>query len=244
MSLCNDVVIDQYLKGQLADLADPQNAVLLDLGCGRQPHRSLYDSLFKTIVTADFAVRSKIGVQIDVSALPFRDSSFDVILLTEVIEHLQDTALALTEISRVLRRGGHLLITWPFIYPLHELPGDYNRYTEYGMERLLKHAGLRVENIQRRGDVLCVLLAIGEQFVFNGLEVLARTPVLGRNVFGSAKRMMSVLARISWETYFLLLRGSKRTRPDKIGEALKGPLNHLALWTLGYCARATKSSNT
>jgi SAM-dependent methyltransferase len=87
----------------------------------------------------------------DVQALPFRAGAFDAIKATEVLEHVPDVARALAECRRVLRPGGHLVITVPFLERLHGDPDDYARYTRSMWERLLAEAGLRATTIAPQG---------------------------------------------------------------------------------------------
>ncbi len=65
----------------------------------------------------------------------------------EVLEHLCKHQEALGEIARVLRPNGRLLLTVPFLYPVHDAPHDYQRLTAYGLIRDLEAVGLRVEAI-------------------------------------------------------------------------------------------------
>ena len=109
----------------------------LDVGCGT----ALYGTYFPNRVTLDVAARPGIPVDIigdahDLRQIP--DSSFDVVLCTEVLEHLHTPEKALGEFRRVLKPGGLLLLTTRFIYPLHDVPGDYFRYTKYGLRHLLR----------------------------------------------------------------------------------------------------------
>lgn len=109
----------------------------LDVGCGS----ALYGELFPNRVTLDIEARP--GVQVDIvgdahDLRQIADASFDVVLCTEVLEHLHTPAKAIAEFHRVLRPGGLLLLTTRFIFPLHDAPGDYFRYTKYGLRHLLK----------------------------------------------------------------------------------------------------------
>src|SRR5262249_20314844 len=147
-------------------------------------------------------VRSAIDTKLDAAALPFRDNSFDVVLLSEVIEHVSEAPLVFREINRILRPGGSLLLTWPFICPLHEVPKDYARYTEFGMENMLRASGFRIEVIERRGDVLCVFLAILEQFTLGSVELLVRIPLAGPKLFAPFKSLLSKVLCKAWKKYF------------------------------------------
>jgi len=73
--------------------------------------------------------------------IPLEDNSVDSILLTEVLEHCFDPGLVMNECYRVLRSDGSILITVPFLWPLHDIPYDACRYTPFSMEKILYKAG-------------------------------------------------------------------------------------------------------
>ena len=77
-------------------------------------------------------------------ALPFADETFDAVACFEVLEHVENPALAVGEAVRVLRPGGIYVLSTPFLYPLHDTPRDFRRYTPFGLRRLLMAAGLEV----------------------------------------------------------------------------------------------------
>lgn len=240
MSLCNDVAITMFLKEQLRLVPDSARGALLDLGCGGQPYRHLYRALFKQSVAGDYCVRSRIDARLNICALPFRSEVFDAVILSEVIEHVDDPVQALSEVRRVLKKGGLLFLTWPFMHPLHELPHDYTRYTEFGMSRLLDKTGFELETLSRRGDLMGLGLAVAEQCAFNALEALVRLPLIGRRCFGWMKPLGYEIAVRFWRAYLGSIGRLRRFHPEAVGERLKGPVNHLGLWTLGYCARGRK----
>jgi SAM-dependent methyltransferase len=102
-------------------------------------------------VVADIERAFRPDVGADVQALPFRAAVFDAIKATELLEHVPDVARALGECRRVLRPGGHLVITAPFLERLHGDPGDYSRYTRSMWERLLAAADLKPVTIAEQG---------------------------------------------------------------------------------------------
>lgn len=89
-------------------------------------------------VSFDIDPRARPNVVGDGHALPFSDATFDVIVANNVIEHLYDPTSGVREMKRVLRPGGQLLYTIPFLYPIHEAPHDYARFTRYGLARLFR----------------------------------------------------------------------------------------------------------
>lgn len=85
----------------------------------------------------------------DAHSLPFADASFDALVCLEVLEHVMDPAQVLREIARVLKPGGRAWLSMPFLYPLHDAPFDFQRYTEFGLRRDLAKAGLQPVQFRR-----------------------------------------------------------------------------------------------
>lgn len=106
----------------------------LDIGSGG----SSYSKFFPERVTVDIDPAKKPDIIGDAHHLPFRDEEFNLILCTEVLEHLIDPRAAVSEMRRVLAPGGKIILTTRFIYPLHDIPGDYWRFTKYILKDLFK----------------------------------------------------------------------------------------------------------
>lgn len=93
--------------------------------------------------------------------LPFPDNHFDAIVSFQVIEHVERLQEALSELRRVARPGAKLLLTGPLLWPEHETPHDFRRFTRWGAIQALRGAGLVVDIVEPLGsiyDVLCVFL--------------------------------------------------------------------------------------
>jgi len=239
MSLCNDVAIEKFLENEFGQVSPDRRGLFIDLGCGAQPYRSLYVNRFKQVLAVDYNSRSRIDVRLDVTRLPFRDRSADVLLLSEVIEHVLDGARVLGEVSRVLKPGGVLLITWPFMYPLHDLPHDYVRYTEFAVQQLAEQCGLQIATLERRGNIFCVAGALAEQMLHSALTGVTRIPGIGK-MFRPLLPLSQSLARACWKRYLHWNAGVPGAHSDRSGTNMNRRVNHLSLWTLGYCARITK----
>jgi len=97
-----------------------------------------YAQLFPNRIGIDIERAHGVDVVSDAHALAFRDQAFDVVLATEVLEHLPEPQRAVDEMWRVLRPGGTMLLTTRFLFPLHDAPGDYYRYTRYGLAHLFR----------------------------------------------------------------------------------------------------------
>ena len=151
MSVINDVAVEAFVADALTRIGPVDR--LLDLGCGEQPYRRHYAQLARYTVAADYTVRSAISVRLSATALPFADNTFDIVLFSEVLEHIDDPFRAVMEIARVLKPDGQLLLTVPFNYLQHEIPHDYFRFTQFGLVSMLRQNGLFVQYLAQRGSL-------------------------------------------------------------------------------------------
>src|SRR3972149_8836515 len=140
----------KYAKGEL-----------LDVGCGESLFYPLFlqrtNSYFKTDVRTS---PGKPDVYSDITALPFKDESFDPILCTQVLEHLFNPFWSFDEMKRVLRCGGVIIIGTPLIYWIHEAPVDYFRYTKYFYQKLAKMYDFETFYLKEVGGIISVLIDI------------------------------------------------------------------------------------
>lgn len=131
---------------------------VLDIGCGRQPLRKYLpgecDYVALDHPTTGAWYDAKPNVQADASRLPFADKIFDTIVCLEVLEHLPPPQAALREARRLLKPEGRLIISTPFLYPIHDAPNDYQRWTRHGLELLARSSGFRVESLRGQGSPL------------------------------------------------------------------------------------------
>jgi ubiquinone/menaquinone biosynthesis C-methylase UbiE len=125
---------------------------LLDIGCGNKPFLKYTQKHVSEHIGLDHHDSPHGKESVDVFGyaddLPFENSSFDTILLTQVIEHIENPKNVFSEVSRVLKSDGVLIISWPFLYPIHEAPRDFYRYTKYGVTYLSENAGLQIINFK------------------------------------------------------------------------------------------------
>jgi SAM-dependent methyltransferase len=85
--------------------------------------------------------------------LPLPSDSFDTVLLMDVLEHLPRPLELFGEISRVLRRGGRLIIGVPFLYWVHEQPYDFYRYTEFALRYMCESNAFEVISLVPYGGL-------------------------------------------------------------------------------------------
>ena len=244
MSL-NAKIIERFIAVELSKICETRvdSGTILDLGCGTVPYLDYYKERFSKTILADYEARSPYtNCFMDAHKITLKDSSIDCVLLIEVVEHLHDPKTALSEISRVLKPGGSLIITWPFMHGMHEIPNDYTRFTEFGMFGLLRHCDLEVVKFTRRGGILTVCAEILFYLLSGFILHLRRKSIILDWLF----RPFSFLTGISYDYFvriWLNLFKYERTIVKHPGELLHGWKGHLKLWTLGYCLLARKKTS-
>jgi len=125
---------------------------LLDIGAGEKPWAELARPFVTEHVGLDHEEGPHPKHEIDLLGsayeIPAEAASFDTILCTYVLEHLEEPARALAEARRVLTPGGAAIYTVPHIWHLHEEPRDFFRYTRHGLAYLFEQAGFEVLEIR------------------------------------------------------------------------------------------------
>jgi SAM-dependent methyltransferase len=129
---------------------------LLDLGCGKVPLYEAYRSLVSSVMCVDwgqsFHSKRHLDLEVDLTGpLPIESGRFDTIVLSDVLEHIPNPANIWSEMARVLRPGGKIVMNVPFLYWIHEQPFDYHRYTEFALRRYARDSGLDVLELESLG---------------------------------------------------------------------------------------------
>ncbi|HKB45788.1 MAG TPA: class I SAM-dependent methyltransferase [Chitinophagaceae bacterium] len=122
---------------------------LLDFGCGEKPYAHLFE--VEKYIGVDLEKNEghnlsmdKIDVFYDGTKLPFPADFFDSVYASEVFEHIFNLEEILKDINRVHRSEGLLLITLPFVWPEHEMPNDFGRYTSAGIKSILSKCNYEI----------------------------------------------------------------------------------------------------
>lgn len=124
----------------IAALAPHIKGRVLDVGCGSKPYKSLFPATEYTGVEIAGGNKNA-DCYYDGKQFPFQDGEFDSVLTSEVLEHVFNPGVFMSEINRVLKEGGVLLLTVPFVWDEHEQPYDFARYSSFGLQHLLEQSG-------------------------------------------------------------------------------------------------------
>lgn len=144
---------------RIAKRYDEKKYTLLDVGAGSKQYQKYFknirylsqDILQNNMNSIDFVCDINKGIP------QIKDESVDIILSTQVLEHIQEPHKAFKEFNRILKKGGKLYITTNMAYEEHMIPFDYFRFTKYGLKYLGESTGFRVVSIRAQGGVFQVI---------------------------------------------------------------------------------------
>ncbi|MBR2425729.1 MAG: class I SAM-dependent methyltransferase [Lentisphaeria bacterium] len=159
------------------------NGKVLDVGCGTKPYKKLIS--YECYVGLEYDTEENrknknADFFYDGHQFPFENASFDSILCNQVLEHVFNPDKFLSEVSRVLRPGGKLLLTVPFVWDEHEQPFDYGRYTSFGLKELLFNHGFTVLEHHKTCNDFSAISQLYATFIFKKImnrNVLIRIPI-------------------------------------------------------------------
>lgn len=125
---------------------------MLDLGCGLKPYEKIFSPYVSQYVGVDLSDSPHGNLNIDISGSAYdttlESSSYNVVLCTEVLEHLEEPVFAVREINRILKYEGIVIMTIPFFWHIHEEPRDFFRYSEYGLRHIFEQTGFEIIEIR------------------------------------------------------------------------------------------------
>lgn len=163
--------------GRLAPTLPP--GPLLDVGCGTMPYRNLFpDALPYEGLEID-QERTRANPRVthfyDGHSFSMEANLYVSILCSQVLEHSFAPERLLAECHRVLRPGGVLLLTIPFLWPEHEQPWDSQRFTSFGLAQRLEAVGFELVSLHKTNPGLSALLQLSIEW----LESLSRVAFRG-----------------------------------------------------------------
>jgi len=191
----------RYLDRDLEAESPLLTGRVLEIGAGRSGRRGRFQPPTGSVtqwvyLDRDFARSPHICA--DATRLPIRSSAFDTVICLEVLEYVWTPLLALKEIHRLLRPGGTLLLSTPFLHRV-DASDDYWRFTEPALRRLLHEAGFEVIRCLAQGRALAVATSV--------LRYVVSVQRQG------IKRVLSVVLRPLWGTLLWADPSMARGRP-------------------------------
>lgn len=132
--------------------------VVLDVGAGRNYLKSDLVGLYKQWISLDFDIRANdLDLQGDGQRLPLKSNIADTVISIDVLEHVPSPEKFVSELHRVLKPGGKVILSTPFFFYLHEEPYDFFRFSRYGLKELFERNGFEVLEIIPIAGVIAII---------------------------------------------------------------------------------------
>lgn len=131
----------------------------LDIGCGNKPYEKKLSGLVNRYVGCDIVQSNlnKVDIITPADNIPLESNTFDTIISTQTIEHVENHQGLVDEAFRLLKPGGHFILSGPFNWQLHEEPYDFFRFSKHGFELILKKAGFELIELKENGGMWSVV---------------------------------------------------------------------------------------
>jgi SAM-dependent methyltransferase len=161
-------------------------AVALDLGSDKCPYRALLESRGYAVKTLDLTLEHGADYAGTAEETRLPAESFDVVLCTQVIEHCLNPWRALAEARRILKPAGALIVSAPHVWFYHPHPTDHWRFTQEGMVRLCRDAGLEPTVLLAQGGSILTLFQVMNFLAYGVLGRAGALLYAISNLLGSA----------------------------------------------------------
>jgi SAM-dependent methyltransferase len=178
--------LSAHIRELIEELPPPAAAArALDLGSDRSPYRSLLEGKGFEVRTLDITRESGADYEGTAEGTNLPNASFDLVLCTQVLEHCASPWRAVHEIHRILRPGGHLILSVPHVWFYHPHPSDHWRFTQEGVVRLCEEGGLTPLVLLAQGGAVATAVQVINFLLYgvlgrSGAPVYAVANLLGR----------------------------------------------------------------
>lgn len=130
--------------------------VTLDIGAGNAKYRGFISKHVAKYLTTDIAAAEGVDFVEDACAMTLESNQFDTVLSFQMLEHVDNPQAATGEMYRVLKPGGRVIATAPFLIQEHGHPSDFQRFTTHGFRVLFERAGFEVIELGTYGSTATV----------------------------------------------------------------------------------------
>lgn len=169
--------LNRSLCKMLPVIGQTEAVKILDVGCGDKPYRSWFGPNVTQYIGIDIFQGKVVDVVVsETMCFPFQDQSFDVVFSTQSIEHMKQPDLTLKEMDRVLKMGGKLILSMPFLYNEHGSPHDFRRLTRFGAVQL--YPNYIVSFLEEQGGIGSTLVILALNWIEDTLNLHRATRLI------------------------------------------------------------------
>jgi SAM-dependent methyltransferase len=185
----------RFLNDEVKTLAP--EALILDVGAGHGDFADIFEE--KNYYSLDIVPYAEVDLVCDLGqTIPFKTGTFDAVVLMNVLEHVYENRGLVQNIGKILKPGGKLIITVPFLLKVHQAPFDFSRYTPYYLSQLAQEAGFNVEKLNGYYDTLYLLNeSLGNLWLYSIGSRPAVQRFLAKGLVFIIQRLINGLGKLS-----------------------------------------------
>ena len=145
----------------MSEVRDRLYPVVVDIGVGRAPFKKyIQHDKYIGIDVEDRGGVPNVLIEDINEGLSLADNTADLVLITEVLEHVKKPAEVINELYRILKPGGKVVLTTPMTWFIHEAPNDFYRYTNFILEYFFRQAGFKIITVRHSNGFKYSLIAL------------------------------------------------------------------------------------
>lgn len=191
----------------------PTEARILDVGAGHGDFADIFAG--RRYYSLDIVPYPEVDLVADLGeANPFKDGTFDTVVLMNVLEHVYESRALLQSITRILSLGGFVIFTVPFLLKVHQAPFDFARYTPYFIEKMAAGAGLAVESLQAYNDPQYLLNeSLGNAWQYSIESQPRSQQMIAKGLVFFIQRLINMLGRVTRKGFIADAAGQPNPAP-------------------------------
>lgn len=150
---------------------------ILDFGCGCKPYKYLFKDAkkYEGIDFTNYSINKDLFCDnpdyyftdnyIKYFSTQFKNNFFDNVVSFQVLEHHREPEKMLSEIFRITKKGGYVLVSMPFLEGIHEVPNDYQRFTQYGLVELFNKYNCEILEVRSQGSLFSTISLLINEYL-------------------------------------------------------------------------------
>lgn len=175
-------IINKYAGGKI-----------LDAGAGDMTYKFILEPKSTKYVPIDkYKTHTDIIIE-DIEQLSFTNECFDTVFCSQVLEHIPHPWIAFQELSRIINKGGRLIITVPHLSYIHGEPEDFYRFTKYALSQLAAENNLHILHMRACGGIFSFIATP----ILTGIHIMASfVPFLDKLILLATKHISKAILLI------------------------------------------------
>ena len=201
----------RFLNQEVKELSS--EAKILDVGAGHGDFADIFEG--RQYYSLDIVPYAEVDLVVDLGqTIPFKKDTFDAVVLMNVLEHVYENRKLLQNIAKIVKPGGKVILTVPFLLKVHQAPFDFSRVTPYYLKNMAAEAGFTVVKMNGYYDTLYLLNeSLGNLWQFSIGNLSGSKTFFAKSLVFIIQRLINGLGKLSEKGKISAVEGEKNPAP-------------------------------